>query len=180
MTDRQKIFIDNYIKNGFHSTKAAIDAGYKKNSAHVTASNMLNHPKIKAEISRRIKSMMNETEISSLNLLKTLDDIIDADIGDYIEVEEKEIKEGVTTQNVKIKDLSKLNTKAISEIYQTAYGIKLKFYDKDKAMDLKGRYLKLWENGVVIKDPENEAEKLTREERREKILELRRKLGKSN
>jgi len=37
MTDKEKIFVNEYCSNGFNATKAAITAGYAENSARQTA-----------------------------------------------------------------------------------------------------------------------------------------------
>jgi phage terminase small subunit len=49
LTDKQRKFADAYFELS-HGTKAAIQAGYTENSAHVTASNLLKNPKIKEYI----------------------------------------------------------------------------------------------------------------------------------
>ena len=48
LTDRQKRFVLEYMRNGFNGTEAAIAAGYAERSAHVQASRMLNDAKIAA------------------------------------------------------------------------------------------------------------------------------------
>lgn len=48
LTDRQKRFVLEYMRNGFNGTEAAIAAGYAERSAHVQASRMLNDDKVNA------------------------------------------------------------------------------------------------------------------------------------
>ena len=48
LTDRQKRFVLEHLKNGGNGTEAAIAAGYSPKSAHVQASRMLNDDKVNA------------------------------------------------------------------------------------------------------------------------------------
>lgn len=51
MTERQRLFCDNYISDPFrNATKAAIEAGYSEKSARGTASRMLTNANIQAYI----------------------------------------------------------------------------------------------------------------------------------
>lgn len=50
LTEKQEKFCNEYIKNGFNGTKAAIDAGYSKDTAYSIANENLNKPEIKSRI----------------------------------------------------------------------------------------------------------------------------------
>lgn len=52
LTPRQQEFVRLYLANGNHGKQAAIDAGYKANSAVVQSSQMLARPEIQDEIKR--------------------------------------------------------------------------------------------------------------------------------
>ncbi len=50
MTPRRQAFVNAYLANGGNGTAAAIEAGYAKGSAHVTASKLLRLAKVAAAI----------------------------------------------------------------------------------------------------------------------------------
>lgn len=57
LTQKQRVFVLEYLRNGFNATRAALTAGYKKDSARQTASENLSKPDIavaiKEELGRR-------------------------------------------------------------------------------------------------------------------------------
>lgn len=54
LTDKQAVFVTEYLRNGFNATKAARDAGYAENSAHVEGCNLLRNPKVAEAIKARL------------------------------------------------------------------------------------------------------------------------------
>lgn len=54
LSDAHNLFISHYLTNGLNQTRAAIDAGYSPKSAHQQAHWLMNNPKIRAEIDRRL------------------------------------------------------------------------------------------------------------------------------
>lgn len=68
LTAKQAKFVEHYAETK-HGTRSAIFAGYAKNSAHITASKLLIHPKIKKALSKR-------QERISKGFMATVDDII--------------------------------------------------------------------------------------------------------
>jgi phage terminase small subunit len=182
MTGKQKLFVKYYVSNGLNATQAAISAGYSKKTAYKIGSENLIKPQIDKAISKTVQSFISETELSTLKILKKLDEVINTDAGDYANIETVITEEEWTDDDGKVypertvkkvvfNETKDLNTRVISEISEGQHGIKIKFQDPLKAIDLKGKYLKMWEDGIVIKN-ESEAQTLTKEQRRERILEL--------
>lgn len=71
LTERQKKFCRELLK-GKNQTQAAIDAGYSKNGAKVTASQLLTHPNVKAylaELSKKVESSAIMTGSEVLQML---------------------------------------------------------------------------------------------------------------
>lgn len=56
LTDKQKLFVDAYLANGFNATQAAIEAGYSKASARSIGAENLTKPDIRAVIDARMKA----------------------------------------------------------------------------------------------------------------------------
>ena len=183
---RQKMFAEYYLSNGFNATQAALSAGYSKKTAYAIGIENLKKLEIKEYISQRVKALLSETEMASLKIINALDEIIECDIGDFVRIEtiekpetltqDGEVIPGEVYQKVIFNDTEKLNTRVISEISEGQHGIKIKTQDKLRAIELKGKYLSLWADGLSVNQPEAEKEKTDKEARRNRILELQRKL----
>ena len=66
LSTKQRIFIEEYINNGFDGTKAAINAGYKEKHAKSTAYKLLhNNELVKEQLSIRSKEIIEERKISA-------------------------------------------------------------------------------------------------------------------
>ena len=183
MTVKQKLFIEHYISNGFNATKAALSAGYSKRTARAMGCENLAKPYIKIEISKKIAEYLSDTEKATLKIINRLDEVIDCDLGDYADIENYDYidirgKEQTGTRVV-FNETEKLNTRVISEISESKDGaIKIKLHDPLRAIELKGKYLQIWNEGVMMMKKENRKDILSRDERRDRILSLTKKLGK--
>ncbi len=96
----------------------------KPNTVRRTAIETLKHPKINAEIERRMKRTALTSEITKRQVLDELKNILDAKISDYVEFDGKKLK---------FKDFVKLTEKqlkAIESIKETKHGIELKLHGK--------------------------------------------------
>lgn len=63
LTPKEKLFISEYLSNGFNATQAAISAGYSKRTAGVIGNENLNKPYIKQVIDEK----KNELIIIKMN-----------------------------------------------------------------------------------------------------------------
>ena len=80
-TEQQKLFIDNYLKNRKkNQTKAAIEAGYSKKTAHVQANQLLKNPLVLEYLEKREKQLEKELKreffFDAIDARKVLSDII--------------------------------------------------------------------------------------------------------
>jgi phage terminase small subunit len=80
MTNKQRIFIDEYLRS-FNATRAAIRAGYSKKTARSIGCENLTNPDIKAEIDARLA----ESHMGADEALKLLADMARGDIGDLVD-----------------------------------------------------------------------------------------------
>ena len=55
LTGKQQAFVAAYLSNGFNGTKAAVEAGYAVDSAHVEGSRLLRNAKVVAVIEQAFK-----------------------------------------------------------------------------------------------------------------------------
>ncbi|MDL2224667.1 terminase small subunit [Eubacteriales bacterium OttesenSCG-928-M02] len=139
LTDKQKKFVDEYLVD-FNATQAAIRAGYSERTATVTASKLLRNPRIQEYLQERQKDLQERTEITQEKVVAEYAKIAFADISDYANVVIDE--SGATqVQLTATESLTPDQRVAIAGIKQTANGIEVKLYDKQKALEMLGRHL---------------------------------------
>lgn len=146
LTDKQKKFIDEYLVD-LNATQAAIRAGYKEKAAYRTGAENLRKPQIQEEIQKRMQERQQRTEVTQDMVVKELASIAFARATDYAAV-----KGGA----VRIKDTDSLSDeqiRAIAGIKEGANGIEIKLNDKEKALELLGRHLGMWNDKLDIKTP---------------------------
>jgi len=62
LNDKQMLFVDSYVAD-FHTTNAAIAAGYSKASAHNSGSQLLKRPEVRKEIQNRIAHIVTPNSV---------------------------------------------------------------------------------------------------------------------
>lgn len=65
LNDKQKLFVDEYVKHPC-ATKAAIAAGYSKKTAHSIGAENLTKPEIRAEIQRKQDIAAEGAEVNAI------------------------------------------------------------------------------------------------------------------
>ena len=143
LTDKQRLFCVYYIRC-FNATKAyqkAYECDYI--SAMQNGSRMLRNDKVKEEIQRLKQNRLNREFFSEEDLFQKYMDIAFADITDFTEFGNKEIKvinpdtgkdERLTISYVNIKNSSEVDGTLISEVSKGKDGVKVKLTDRMKAM----------------------------------------------
>ncbi len=63
--DRRFAFIEAYLTNGGNGLQAAVTAGFSPNSAGVTACNLLKHPKVLAELTKRREALAEKIGLTT-------------------------------------------------------------------------------------------------------------------
>lgn len=146
LTDKQKKFIDEYLVD-LNATQAAIRAGYKEKTAYRTGAENLRKPQIQREIQKRMQERQQRTEVTQDMVVKELAAIAFARATDYAEVK------GGTVHIKDTNSLSEQQIRAIAGIKDGKFGIELKLNDKEKALELLGRHLGMWNDKLDIKTP---------------------------
>lgn len=85
LTGKQKVFCDEYLKD-FNATRAAIAAGYSKETARSIASENLTKPDIKAFIQKRLA----ELSMSAEEATKLMSDIAKGSLNNYFSIKKVE------------------------------------------------------------------------------------------
>jgi phage terminase small subunit len=140
LTDKQRLFCIYYIKY-FNGTKAAIKAGYSKDTATEQGSRLLSNVKVQAEIKRLKAAKFKGAFLEKEDLLQKYIDIAFSDITDYVRFGRKEIEVDkdnnpvmVEINYVDFKDSDKVDGTIISEVSQGKNGVSIKLQDKMKAL----------------------------------------------
>lgn len=148
LTDKQRLFCIYHTKY-FNATKAAIKAGYSKDTAGVIGYQLLQKTSIKNEIDRLKQNKLNRAMLSPDDVFQKYIDIGFADITDYVEFGQEEVpimtmfgpakdEEGNELTKmvnvVKFKQATEVDGTIISEVKQGKDGASIKLYDKMKAL----------------------------------------------
>lgn len=161
LTEKQRLFCLYYIKS-FNATMSAIKAGYAKESAHVTGSQLLRHPKVSAEIKRLKGAVQQEIFIDAMDILNKYIKIAFSDIADYVTFGRKTVQvmgmygpvfEGKgkdkkpvmqTTNYIYLKESTEVDGTILSEVSEGKDGVKIKLADKMKALEKLEKYFDLF------------------------------------
>lgn len=151
VTKKQKIFADEYLVD-MNQTRAYIAAGYSENGAAQSASALLRNPKISAYIEKKLEKRAQKLDISAEKILAEIAKVAFLDPRKFYD------------DNGNLKDVPSLDDDtAVSlaglEVYEEYAGRgedreaigqtkKVKFVDKLRALELYGRYLKLFTDKV--------------------------------
>jgi len=145
LTNKQKQFIEEYLKD-LNATQAAIRAGYCEKTSYSIGNENLRKPEIQTAIQKAFDKRSERTQITVDKVLNELALIGFANASDYFEW---------STTGINIKK-SKLLTReqcsVIAEVSETKTKdggtIKVKLYDKLKALELIGKHLVMFIENV--------------------------------
>lgn len=160
LTEKQRLFCIYYIEN-FNATKAyqkAYEVDYK--TANANGSRMLVNASVKKEIAKLTNECLEEQEIESKlinkKILQKYIDIAFSDIGEYVSfgrerkyhwtkdkdgndipvIDPETGKQKFSEYNiVNLNESKNVDTSLLSEISEGREGVKIKLYDKMKALD---------------------------------------------
>lgn len=149
MTEKQKIFADEYLidLNATRAYRVAYPSVKKDETAAAAAARMLRNVKVQKYISGRMEDRQKRTEVTQDRVLQELAYIAFARVTDYATVRNDVVKIRNTDE------LTEEQIRAISGIKEGKFGIELKLNDKEKALELLGRHLGMWNDKLDIKTP---------------------------
>ena len=153
MTKKQKIFADEYLidLNATRAYRVAYPSIKKDEAAAVNGSKLLRNTKVQEYISERMQERQQRTEVTQDMVVKELAAIAFARATDYVEIRNNGVCSTVVIKPTE--DLSDQQTRAIAGIKEGANGIEIKLNDKEKALELLGRHLGMWNDRLDIKTP---------------------------
>lgn len=165
LSGKQRLFIAEYLKDK-NATKAAIRAGYSKNTAQQIGSRLLSNVVIKAEISKRLGKIEEECLISVKEIVEELKRVGMLDVTRAFDGKGKllpiaEIPEDTrrAMAGFEVEDIVVLSEK----IGTTK---KVRFHDKVRALELLGKYKKMFTDIVQHEGLEGLADRMRNAEER--------------
>lgn len=150
ISDRQRLFCREYLKD-FNATQAATRAGYSKKSARIQGCQLLTNPNIQTELARLATEIVKKNDITPDKVVNELARLAFLDPADFFDDDQnllsiKDMPEharraiaGIEIDAVKMKN-------SVGEEKITTRTSKVKITRKEKALELLGRYLKLFED----------------------------------
>ena len=156
MTDKQKIFADEYLidLNATRAYKAAYPRVRNDETAAVNGSKLLRNTKVAAYIEKRMQDRQKRTEITQDRVLQELAAIAFARTTDFVQIVNDRV---ILTDTSK---LSEIQIRAIAGIKKGKNGIELKLNDKEKALELLGRHLGMFKDRVEVSHLKDEKKQL--------------------
>jgi phage terminase small subunit len=144
LTPKQKLFVANYLANGFNASKAARDAGYSEKTAAASGLENLEKPLIAEAIKKGCEAMLGDVEKLKVRWLQEVNAIAFSDFRNVARFN----KYGVEVLNSE--DIDDDTARAIESIESTTavtasgheiVNRKVKLYSKTKGLDTLGKFL---------------------------------------
>lgn len=151
LSEKQKAFCREYLID-FNGTRAAIASGYSKKTARSVASENLTKPDIQKEIQRIADEKLKENGDPIQRIILELQLIAFGDYRDLVQWDEHGIEKFIPSNELGEK------SRIVSEISQTTTtsggSVKIRTYDKIKALELLGKYHKIFADKVEHSNPD--------------------------
>ena len=153
MTEKQKIFADEYLGD-LKATRAylvAYPSVKKEQTAAAAGARLLRNVKVASYIAERMEERQKRTEVTQDRVVQELAAIAFAKATDYVTIKSNGPAAVVMIKSTE--DLSDEQVRAIAGIKEGANGIEVKLNDKQKALELLGRHLGMWNDRLDINAP---------------------------
>lgn len=170
LTDKQALFVEEYLKD-FNATQAALRAKYSPKTSHAIGRENLQKPVIRAALAVRVQQLLDNAGITAEHVLHELSIVAFSDIHDYVRWDEDRVAfiPGDDLDPQKRRVIAEIQAETTTRTFEdsglseTTVKFKLKPWDKLKALEKLGQYLKLFVDRQEItgKDGEPIAHQLT-------------------
>ncbi len=145
LSPKQRRFVAEYLidQNG---TQAAIRAGYSKRTANEQAADLLAKPSIREAVNVKFDKIVEKCELDAADVLKILAQLASADI-------RKAYNPDGTMKNIhEIPDELAAAINSVESDDHTGEIKKFKILDKSKALEMIGKYLKMFVERTELTD----------------------------
>lgn len=158
MKPKRQAFIQEYLKD-FNATQAAIRAGYSKKTARAAGCKLLTFGDVQAALQGALNDRARQSSVTADRILNELTRLAFTHMGRLARW---------NASGVEFKDSSELtedDLATVSEITETTNqhggSLKVKQYDKVRALELLGRHLGMWNDKLEIVDEDRPLSELT-------------------
>lgn len=141
LNPKQQLFVDHYLTS-LNAKQAAIKAGYSERSAEVQGSVLLSNPKVKSKIDEAMAKRSKKLQITAERVLRELAIIAFSDMGKFADWSGNTIK--LKNSEALRPGLSRVIQEVSERSSQLGSSVKIKLYDKLKALELLGDHLGLY------------------------------------
>lgn len=147
LTPKQKLFIEEYLID-LNATQAAIRAGYSPRNADKIGSELLGKTRVSDEIKKAMAERSRRTGINQDRVLMELAKIAFVNPAEVVNFDEATIRENAVPDDlaavasVKVKRFPTKDGEGIER--------EIKFYDKNKALEMSGRHLGMFKDRVEV------------------------------
>lgn len=138
LTPKQRRFIEEYATS-FNAHDAALKAGYSAKTARNIACENLSKPYIKRALQEKMDELTTKSQDKIISVLQRLQETINADIMDYVD-----------DSGQFAPSKSRFNGKLVNSIRRGKSGVTISLCSKDKALELLGKYLGMWQDKIDI------------------------------
>jgi phage terminase small subunit len=152
---RVQKFINGCIQ-GKTGTKAAVDAGFSKRTAHVQASRLLRNAKVRAAVDEGLEKARQKATITAAEVILELKRIALTDISMAFNEDgslkplhkmPEDVRRAIA--GVDVDELFEGQGRDRERVGETK---KIRFWDKNRALELLGKHLKLYTDRVEVVD----------------------------
>jgi phage terminase small subunit len=133
LTDQQRLFCMEYVTTFFNGTKAAINAGYAKESATEQASRLLTKDKVKDLVAIYKSDVGAMLGLSAYHVANMLWEWVDSDITETFSLSPEQLKEMPRPLR---RLITQYKTTTVTNDYGQTTTIELKFVSKERAMEM--------------------------------------------
>lgn len=145
LTNKQRLFVSEYLID-LNSAGAARRAGYSAHSSVRQGKQLLDTPAIRVEVRKALAKRASRVEVTADEVVANLAEIAYLDRSQAFRVKDGRLYVTDT-------DLLPLQVRrCIAEVAETQHGLRIKFDDRVRALELLGRHLALFTDNLNVND----------------------------
>ena len=148
LTNKQSRFVEEYLID-MNATRAAIRAGYSAKTAHVIGHENLSKPDVIGALNIKRAKLSERLEITQERILQ-----------EYARIGFSDLRKTIKPDGVMMlpQEIDDDTAAAISSLEITDGQVKIKVWDKPKALDAMAKHLGMFEGKKGVDDPEETIE----------------------
>lgn len=133
LTLKQWKFALEYVKDG-NATQAVIRAGYSPKGADVCGVRLLGNIRVKESIEQRKKELLAAAQVTPARIIEEYKKLAFTNLPDFVDYKKQTAKDTYIISIEDFKSLTPDQRACLSGIEETRDGVKIKLYDKTKAL----------------------------------------------